>query len=199
MKFFTKLKYIEIKPIYIVLVVVLAVIIRFWGENSITLLQKDVPEINTTEISKEEIENYITVKELYLSQDFTVDWQWAMRSNLEEVLDKDIHEWFLINKWRPARFVYVQDRIKKILEQIKKREASLLEADRLDQQAKQFAQTLKFNPHDSVAEHQIAKFRRLAKDIRYYQNRDIRVAGITEEEEKSVLTNRQIIEEILEK
>ncbi len=45
-----RLKRIELKKSYIVILVILAVVVRFWGESSITMLQKEVPEVTATEL-----------------------------------------------------------------------------------------------------------------------------------------------------
>lgn len=197
MKLSTKLKYIEIKPIYIVLAVILAVALRFWGENSITMLQKEVPEIKTTEISGAEIYRYIKVKQAYINENFNIDWASSVQ-DFEENLDESIHEWFLVHKWRPARFVYVQYRINKILQHIQNREVKLQEADRMDEEAKHLKVILQQNPTNELVEQQIAKLHSSAEDIRYYRDREIRMAGITQEEENIVLQNRKIIEEIID-
>ena len=50
--FLKRLKNLEIKKSYVVLAVIIALIIRFWGESTVTMLQREVPIINTTEISQ---------------------------------------------------------------------------------------------------------------------------------------------------
>ena len=197
MKLSTKLKNLEIKPIYVVFAVIAAVIFRFWGESSVTMLQKEVQNADTTEFSEDEFYRYLNVKQAFIQENYHLDWEWALRSDFEETLDKDIHEWFLVRNWHPARFVYVQYRIKDTLKYILQREEKLREADELDRQAIQFEKISKSNPQNEIAEQQAAQLHQRAEEIRYYQDREIRYAGITPKEETVVLQNRQILEQII--
>ena len=195
-KFLKKLKRTEINKWYVVLAVVLAVVFRFWGENSITMLQKDVPIVTDTEISQAEFESYLQTKPAYLADGIDIRSELVLRSDFEDLLDKDDHEWFLVRGWRPARFFYVDRRIKMILSLIREQEAKIGEADRLNAQAEE---VLKFADDDPQARSEAAEFQRQAKDIRYYINRDIRNAGITKDEESFVKANRYLLEDFADK
>ena len=46
-----RIKKIEFRTSYVVVAVILAVVLRYWGENTITMLQKEVPVITNTEPS----------------------------------------------------------------------------------------------------------------------------------------------------
>ncbi len=195
-KFLKKLKRTEINKWYIVLVVVLAVVFRFWGENSITMLQKDVPLVTDTEISQAEFENYLKTKPMYLADKVNVRSELIYRTDFEDLLDKDTHEWFLVRGWRPARFFYVDGRIKEILSLVREQEAKIGEAERMEAQANEL---LRFKKENTQAKFEAAEFKKQAKNIRYYINRDIRNAGITENEEYLVKTNRYLLEDFADK
>jgi len=198
MKFFTKLKGIEIQKRYVVLVVVLAVIIRFWGENSITMLQKDVPLITSTEISLEEVTHYIQTKQQFLNDNISISQDILVSKDLENYLDRETHEWFLLRGWRPKRFFYVEERLKQILSFLNEREIKLDEAQRLEEQAKQFM-IIGVADDNSSESMTAAELQKQAQDIRYYLNRELRHAGITQAEENIVINNLTILEPLLEK
>ena len=195
-KFLKKLKRTEINKWYVVLAVVLAVVFRFWGESSITMLQKEVPLVTDTEISPAEFESYLKTKPMYLADKINVRSELIFRSDFEDLLDKDSHEWFLVRGWRPARFFYVDRRIKEILSLVREQEERIGEADRLEAQA---TEILKFKDDNPQAKFEAAEFKKQAKSIRYYINRDIRNAGITENEETLVKTNRYLLENFADK
>ncbi len=195
-KFLKKLKRTEINKWYVVLAVVLAVIFRFWGENSITMLQKEVPVVTDTEISQAEFESYLKTKPMYLSNKINVRSELIFRSDFEDLLDKDTHEWFLVRGWRPARFFYVDRRIKEILSLVREQEEKIGEANRLEAQA---TEILKFKDDNPQAKFEAAEFQKQAKNIRYYINRNIRNAGISENEEALVKTNRYLLEDFADK
>ena len=104
MNFLQKLKNIEIKKRYVVLIVFLAVIVRFWGENSITMLQKDVPLVTSTEISVQEVTHYLQTKQQVLDDNISVSQDVLTSKDLENNLDRETHDWFLLHGWRPKRF-----------------------------------------------------------------------------------------------
>ena len=189
-----KLKRIELKKSYIVILVVLAVVVRFWGENSITMLQKEVPEVTATELSADEINRYAQTKQEYFNEQIHVAPEVLISRDMESYLDKSTHEWFLVRGWRPKRFFYAEERIKQILQYLHNREQKLDEADRLELQARQMMQDSGLGENDATA----AEFMKQAQDIRYYIDREIRFAGVTEEEERAVADNQELLEQLSE-
>ena len=187
-----KLKRIELKKSYIVILVILAVVIRFWGENSITMLQKEIPEITATELSANEINRYIQTKQEYFSAQMHIAPEILISRDLESYLDKATHEWFLVRGWRPKRFFYVEERIKQILQYIHNREQKLDEANHLEAQAKQIMTGKVISENDATA----AEFMKQAQDIRYYIDREIRYAGVTDAEERTVVDNQELLEQL---
>ena len=195
--FLKKFKNIEIKKSYIFLAVVIALIIRFWGVNSVTLLQQELPVVNTTEISPEEINHYIQTKTQYFDDKIDIDINIIVSRDLESYLDKDTHEWFLLRGWHPKRFFYVEQRLKKIVSLINDRKAKLLEAQKLEDLARiQFENRSNENFGGGLT---IAELKKQAQDIRYYINREIRFAGITEQEDNAVMQNFEKIMTLLER
>lgn len=190
--FLKKLKRTEINKWYVIWAVVLAVVFRFWGESSITMLQKEVPIVTDTEISQVEFESYLKTKSMYIADKINVPSELIYRTDFEEKLDKDSHEWFLVRGWRPARFFYVDRRVKEILSLVREQEEKIGEANRLDAQA---AEVLKFKDDNPRAKFEASEFQKQAKNIRYYIKRNIRNAGISENEETLVKTNRYLLED----
>lgn len=189
-----KLKNFEFKKSYIVIIVVLAVIIRFWGESSITMLQKEVPLVTDTEISVDEISRYIQTKQEALNENITVKPDIIVSRDLESYLDKETHEWFLLRGWRPKRFFYVEERLRQIIYYIHNRQKKLDEAEMLEIQAMQMMPAQQET--DVIASDSAADFKKKAQDIRYYINREIRHAGITEAEDHTVEDNLSLLEQL---
>ena len=189
-----KFRNFEFKKSYIVLIVIIAVIIRFWGESSITMLEKDVPVVTATEISVDEITRYMQTKQDFLNENISIAQDIIVSRDLENYLDKETHEWFLLRGWRPKRFFYVEERLKQIIYHIRNRQKKLDEAERLEIQALQMMPAQADT--DSVASDSAADFQKKAQDIRYYINREIRYAGITETEDHAVEDNLQLLEQL---
>ena len=189
-----RLKRIELKKSYIVILVILAVVVRFWGESSITMLQKEVPEVTTTELSADEINRYAQTKQEYFNERIHVAPEILVSRDLESYLDKPTHEWFLVRGWRPKRFFYAEERIKQILQYLHNREQKLDEANRLELQAKQMMSGNAISENDATA----AEFIKQAQDIRYYIDREIRYAGVTVAEERAVAENQVLLEQLSE-
>ena len=195
--FLKKFKNLEIKKSYVIAVIFIALVIRFWGVNSVTLLQKEIPIVDTKEISVEEINHYIQTKPQYLEDNINVDVSIIVSRDLEAYLDKKTHEWFLLRGWHPKRFFYVEERLKLIVSLINDRKAKLYEAQKLEKQADlQAENVLNGNYGGGLT---TAELRKRAQDIRYYINREIRYAGITEEEDGEVMRHFQTIESLLER
>lgn len=195
--FLKRLKNLEIKKSYVVLAVIIALIIRFWGESTVTMLQREVPIINTTEISQEEIERYIQTKQQYFDDGISIDPNIIVSRDLESYLDNDVHEWFLLRGWRPKRFFYVEERIRKIVDFIHNRNARILEANELEERATISARTE--NQRRFKAGLTVAQLRKQANTIKYNLNREIRHAGINEDEDNAVTRNLSTIETLLER
>ncbi len=195
--FLKRFKNLEIKKSYVVLVVIIALIIRFWGESTVTMLQREVPIIDTTEISQEEIERYIQTKQQYFDDGISIDPSIIVSRDLESYLDKDVHEWFLLRGWRPKRFFYVEERIKEIVDYIHNRNEKILEANELEEQATISARTE--NQRRFKAGLTVAQLRKQANNIKYNINREIRHAGITEDEDNMVTRHLSTIETLLER
>ena len=190
----------EIKIRYIVLAVIVAVVVRFWGESSISLLQEDVPVITDTEISQEEVYHFIKTQQECIDENIIIDEDFTTDNVSEKGLDTETHEWFLVRGWRPKRFLYVKRRIRNILEHIYAREKKLAEADQFEKLAQQYQivnniQEITPEAENSTASELIKK----AHDIRYYADREIRYAGITALEDETVSDNIAIIEALLER
>ena len=194
-----KIKNIEFKTSYVVIIVIVAVIIRFWGESSVTMLQKNVPIVTTTELSREEIAHFIQTKQEYLDANITIDPSILVSRDIEVYLPSDVHEWFLLRGWRPNRFFYVERRIANILNYINERKNQLAEADRLDSLSEQMIWANQYQTDGNVENYNAAKLKKKARDIRYYINRDIRRAGITKIEDDTVMSNLDILKSMLEK
>ena len=192
-----RIKKIEFRASYVVIAVVLAVVLRYWGENTITMLQKEVPIITSTEISKDELTKYIQTKQQYLAENIQVSPYLIESDEFEEILDKDIHEWFLVRKWRPTRFFYVDDRVKQIVSLINEQIRKLDEARRLEEQAGYFSKISNL-PNSDHAE-KAAYFSKEAEEIRYYLNKNIRNAGISQKEENAVRAQLDILETLTER
>lgn len=191
---FQKFKTFEFKKWYVVVLVLLAVLIRFWGESSVTMLQREVPVVTDTEVSADEIARYIQTKQAYLDENITINPDILVSRDMEDYLDRETHEWFLLQKWRPKRFFYVQDRLKFILNYIHAREKKQEEADLLERQADSLL-ALNFSGDEEAPEvSEAAQLQKQAHDIRYYINRDIRQAGISADEDNLVMNNLSVIE-----
>ena len=199
LSFLKKFKYTEIKIRYIVLVVLAAVILRYWGENSITMLQKEVPIVTSTELSMDEIAHYVQTKQAYVDENISVSQDIIVSRDLESYLDTETHEWFLLRGWRPVRFFYVEERIQKILNHIHKQQEKLQEAKQLEDQAEYEARMQSSAVQDTQLNKKIAAMKRKAKSIRYYIAKDIRQAGISTQEEQGVRTYLPELEELFGK
>lgn len=185
--FWVKVKNLEVKKRYVFLLVALALLFRFWGENTITMLQRKVPEVTATEISSLEINQYIQTKQQYLSEHITISQDLIKSSDFENKLDKDIHEWFLVRNWRPKRFFYVENRIKLIVSCIQKQEEQLSKADELEEEAQHIVKTTgHFNDPSLNNSVKASNLIKEARDIRYYIKREIRQKGISIMEERNV-------------
>lgn len=198
--FWQKIRDIEFKKRYVVIAVIVAVIIRFWGESSVTLLQKEVPLITNTQISAEEILNYIQTKQELISENIVIEEEVLAATEPEKLLSNDIHKWFLIRNWRPNRFFYVEQRLKLILKYIYERQNKLDEADRLEEISKQLLISTPPNTdatNSSTAA--AAEAEKQAQNIRYYIDKEIRSAGISPIEDDMVIENLAVIEELLGK
>lgn len=194
-----KLKNLEIKKRYVVLVVLLAAVVRFWGESSITMLQKEVPIVHDPKLSEQEIDHYIQTKQQYLDENIQISQDVLISRDLEDYLDKETHEWFLLQGWRPNRFFYVEDRIKLILVHIQRRDEKLGEADRLDTQAEQFlAISNAAGELNSEETRNAAELKKQAQDIRYRINKEIRHAGISAAEDRAVQNNISTLQYLTE-
>ena len=196
--FWKHLKDFEFKTWYIAIIVVVAVLIRFWGENSITMLQKKIPIITSTEISDLEVIHYITTKQQYLDDNINITSDLRGNPNLEDILDKEIHEWFLVREWRPKRFFYVENRLSLILSCLHNQELMLNKADRLDREA---AILLKSSADNitNKASGNAAKFHQEANNIRFYIDKELRQAGISLREENTVRTFQNNLAPLLDK
>ena len=192
-----RIKKIEFRTSYVVIAVVLAVVLRYWGENTITMLQKEVPVITSTEISKDELAKYIQTKQQYLAENIQVSPYVIESDEFEDILDKDIHEWFLVRKWRPTRFFYVDDRVKQIVSLINEQIRKLDEAERLEEQARYLMKTS--NSLNSDNAEKAAYFSKEAEEVRYYLNKNIRNAGISKKEENAVRAQLEILETLTER
>lgn len=199
LSFLKKFKYREIKIRYVVLIVVAAVVFRYWGENSITMLQKEVPVVTTTELSSDEIARYVQTKQAYIAENINVSQDIIVSRDLESYLDKETHEWFLLRGWRPARFFYVESRVQKILDLIHKQQEKLQEASQMEEQADRELQMHAIDVKDPQSDKHIALLKQKAKSIRYYIDKDIRQAGISIQEEKDIRTYLPEIEEMFGK
>lgn len=189
-----KIKKIEFRVSYLVIAVILAVVLRYWGENTVTLLQKKVPIVTDTEISKDELEKYIQTKQQYLDENITISPYIIESENFEEVLNDNIHEWFLVRNWRPGRFFYVDDRVKQIVSLLDEQIRNLDEARRLEEQANSLNKIFyEISPEQAE---KAAYFSKQAEVIRYYLNRNIRNAGISKKEENLVKEDLDILEAI---
>ena len=193
-----KLKNIEIKKSYVVLIVLIAVAIRFWGESSVTMLQKNVPVVTSKELTQEEIYHFIQTKQEYINENITIDPSILVSRDLESYLDSDTHEWFLLRGWRPKRFFYVEERINTILNLIYERQSKLDEAARLDDMADRMLVAVQSQiPGTSSEGATAAEFKKKAHDMRYYVDREIRHAGITKTEDDTIMENITTIESLL--
>ena len=193
-----KLKNLEIPKSYVIIVVVLAVIFRFWGESSITVLQKNVPMVTTVAISQNELEHYMQTKTAYLNESFRVnteDWQ---SSEFENKLDKETHEWFLLQNWRPQRFFYVENRLKMIIDLMQKRDINLDQAKQFEAQAEQLTKMAVGHGAIQDTKRLAAELRQKAQNIRYYLDRDMRMAGVEKDEDKLVQNYRFDLKQLWE-
>jgi len=198
--FWQKIRDIEFKKRYVVIAVIIAVIIRFWGESSVTLLQKEVPLITNTQISAEEILSYIQTKQELIAENMVIEEEVLAASEPEKFLNKNIHKWFLIRNWHPNRFFYVEQRLKLILQYIYERQNKLDEADRLEEISKQLL--ISTPPNTDIINSSVAaaaEAEKQAQDIRYYIDKEIRSAGISPTEDDTVIENLAVIEELLGK
>ena len=182
--FLNKIKHGEINYFYVVMFVVLAVVIRYWGEDSISMLQKQVPEVTKTDIVTEELDHYLVTRQEYIDQQINVDPGLIESSDFLSQLDKGTHEWFLVRNWRPDRYFYVENRVKKILEYMKKREINLAQAQNMNTQVQQLLATT--DAKSPQIRQKIAELRRQIQDIRYYADREIRQAGVSVQEENLI-------------
>jgi len=190
----------EIKIRYIVIAVIIAVVIRFWGESSITMLQEDIPVVTDTEISREEINRFIKTEQECINENIIIDENLLADNAFEDKLDPDVHEWFLVRGWRPKRFLYVKQRIHSILEHIYTRQKKLAEAEHYEKLAHQAELATSLQEADFESEYTVvADLRKKAHNIRYYINREIRHAGITQSEDDAVSENIATIETLLER
>ena len=179
-----KLKTLEIQKRYVVLAVILALIIRFWGENSVTLLQKDVPIVTDPVVSLDEVTRYIQTKQEYLNENIAISPDILASRDLENYLDKETHEWFLVRNWRPKRFFYVEERIKFILSYVLARKAQQERADALEQEAQSILDLNPIVKGQKIPSERIhaTQMRHEAGNIRRHLNQEIRDADIWEEE-----------------
>lgn len=197
-KLIEKLKNFELKKSYVVIAVILAVTARYWGENTITLLQREVPIVTTTQISSDELNLYMQTKQQYLNENININPAIVEHYDFENVMDQKIHEWFLVRNWRPTRFFYVENRIKKIVSLINEQNRKLKEAEQLDKQATHFAKlSTMFNPETNNHGEQAATFSKQAELIRYHLEKNIRNAGISRKEEQLVRDNFETIENLV--
>ena len=203
---YKEFKNFEIKTSYVVIAVILAVVIRFWGESSITMLQKDVPVVSTTEISATEIGRYVQTRQEFLAEKINIE---NPSDNIEENMDDEIHEWFLLRGWRPNRYFYVENRIKLILALQAERENKLHEASLLDAQAEQAKAmeyvTKSFEPKKNKKNkkrfeenNEAANIKKRANEIRYDIDREFRAAEINMNEDNMVAANKDILASLLE-
>lgn len=193
-----KLKNFELKKSYVVIAVILAVTARYWGENTVTLLQKEVPVVTTTQISPDELHFYIQTKQQYLNENINIDLVIVEHYDFENIMDQKIHEWFLVRNWRPSRFFYVENRIKKIVSLINEQNRKLKEAEKLDEQAAHFAKmSTMFDPETNNHAEQAATLSKKAELIRYHIDKNIRNAGISKKEEQAVRDNFETIENLI--
>lgn len=195
-----KIKNLGLKKRYVVLLVVLALLFRFWGESRITMLQKQVPINTATEISLGEVYNYIKTKPQYVAENITIAPDLINNDNFEKTLNEDIHEWFLVREWRPTRFFYVEDRIKLIISCIQNQNAQLDEADRLEEEAQYLIKTTgHFSDPSFNKSPQAANMIKRARDLRYYIKKEIRQKGISVMEEKNIRNNLDDLLPLIEK
>ena len=197
--FWERLKEFEFKKWYIAIFVIIAVAFRFWGEDTITMLQKKVPIVTDTEFSEEELTRYITTKQQYLSDQINIDPILAESYYLEDKLDKNIHEWFLVRGWRPKRFFYVENRIKTILSCLHNQERTLEEANRLDRKAAYLLRTSSEGGAVVDKSSEAASLNKKADDLRFYLKQEIRIAGISPQEEDIVRDFQSILEPLIER
>lgn len=197
--FWKKIKNFEFQKWHIAVVVIIALLIRFWGEDTITMLQKKVPVVTDTEFSSTELNNYITTKQQYIADRIAIDPVLSESSYLEEKLDRNIHEWFLVRQWRPKRFFYVEKRIKFILTCLHHQQQNLNEADRLEMLAnallkKSFGENVLENKSQEAAD-----LNKKANDLRFYLEKEIREAGISTNEEQAVRDYQDTLEALIER
>ena len=194
-----KLKNLEIPKIYVVIAVVIAVALRFWGESSITILERDVPVVTEVSVTQDELEHYMQTKSAYNNENFRVNAQDADNDDFEKKLDKETHEWFLLQHWRPKRFFYVENRLKMILDLMHKRDLKRDEANRLEQQSVQLGKMHGGQSSANDPRVLAAELLQKAQNIRYYIDRDIRFAGVSKNEEMIVRDNLGEIKALLDK
>ena len=195
-----KIKNLEIKKRYVFLLVIVALCFRFWGESSITVLQRKVPVVTSTDITLGEIYSYIQTKQQYLAENISISPDLINNKDLEKLLKKDIHEWFLVRNWRPTRFFYVEKRIKLIVSCIQKQDAQLEKADKLDAQAQYLIKTTgHFSDPSLNQSSKAAQLFKEASDLRFYIKKEIRKQGVSIMEEKNIRNNLNSIIPLIDK
>jgi len=178
-----KLKNLEIPKSYVVIAVVVAVFFRFFGESSITILQRNVPIVTAVAISQDELEHYIQTKAAYLNESFQINAEDYKDSEFENKLDREAHEWFLQQNWRPQRFFYVENRLKMIVDLMQKRDEQKNEARFLEAQAKQLTQMSAEHGAIQDTKQLAAELLQKAQKIKYYIDRDLRMADVEKDED----------------
>ncbi len=189
-----KLKNIEIKKSYVIAIVILAVIIRFWGESSVTQLEKQIPIITSVEMVDDEFPSFIN-----LIQDFSNEYTSPSikQSDFAAHLTKDQKEWFLLRGWRIERFIHVRDRITALLPLVTQMEEDIMQAEMFEQQAAYLKEMASAN-EDTQLLSQAADLKKKASDLRFFKDTAWKKARYEEFEVFETMNNASVLRQILE-
>lgn len=98
---------------------------RYQAENAIDW--NSIPDRKTVEITQEELMAFLPVWSDYVQQNIG-------DLHLEENLSPQAEKWLLRNKWRPARFFYVEQRLRVILKTLEQHQNNQRMINGLEQQ-----------------------------------------------------------------
>lgn len=191
---FKKLKNIEIKKSYVVAAVILAVVIRFWGESSVTQLERQIPVITSVELVDNEFPSFINLIQEFPNEYATPN---LKQPDFAEHLTKDQQEWFLLRGWRIERFIHVRNRIAALLPLISQMEEDLMQAEMFEQQAA-YLREMSASNEDTHLLSQAADLKKKASDLRFFKDTAWKKAKYEEFEVFEAMNNIALLRQILE-
>lgn len=184
-------------------IALLLMVIAIWafrGKPDNTLKQKEaaLQVVSSTELSRDEINSFLYLWSDYLSQNISPVGRDVLFDNVqpEERLSPAAREWLVNQGWKPARFFYVQQRLRTILQTLKNMEMA---ENAIVGLQRQLADIQALRPDgDKNADPAVLSLQKNIQEMIATQEARINIEQISAGELEAVRPYRQVYEAILD-